>query len=116
MDRDERREMMDRTGRDEAALLRSQQVAAGAVHGPMHAKPPHGGASLVARSPLATIELSRAYEQSLEAERAAWQALAALPSDPAFNAAEWNAWRTAVEERDLATSELINYALSDPLR
>ncbi|WP_427913420.1 hypothetical protein ACPWT1_00120 [Ramlibacter sp. MMS24-I3-19] len=114
MDRDEQREMMDRTGRDEAALLQTQQVAAGAVHGPVHAKPPHGGTSLVARSALATTELSRAYEQSLDAERAAWHSLTALPADAAFDAAAWNRWRAAVEDRELATSELINYALAGP--
>lgn len=114
MDRDQLREMMDRTGRDEAALLRTQQVAAGAVHGPVHAKPPHGGASLVARSALATSELSRAYELSLETERAAWQSLVAFPADAAFDAVAWNRWRAAVEDRDLATRELINYALAGP--
>lgn len=112
MDRDRQREMMDRTGRDEAASLRAQQVAAGAVHSPVHEKPPHGGASLVTRSALGTTELSRAYEMALDAERAAWHSLAAFPADAAFEEAAWNRWRAAVEDRDLATSELINYALA----
>lgn len=111
MDRDQLREMLDCTSRDEAALLRTQQVAAGAVYGPVHAKPPHGGASLVARSALAKSELSSAYERSLEAERAAWQSLVSFPADEAFDAVAWNRWRAAVEDRDLATRELINYAM-----
>ena len=114
MDRDQLREMMDRTGRDEAALLRTQQVAAGAVHGPVHDKPPHGGASMVARSALATTELSRAYELALDAERAAWHSLAAFPADAAFDPAAWNRWRAAVEDREVATRQLINYALASP--
>lgn len=114
MDRDQTREMMDRTGRGEAAVLRTQQVAAGDVHSPLHDKPPHGGASLLARSALATIELSRAYELALDVERAAWHSLAGFPADAAFDAAARNRWRAAVEDRGVATRELINYALAGP--
>jgi hypothetical protein len=115
MDRDKQRAMMDRVGRDEAASLRTQQEAAGNVHGPVHTNPPHGEPSQTPRGALATTELSRTYLQALDAERAAWQALGGLPGDAAFDEAAWNVWRTAVEERDLATRRLINYALSPPL-
>lgn len=115
MNRDEQRAMMDRTGRDEAASLRVQQAAAGDGHSPVHAEAPHGERSQTPRSALGTRELSRAYVQALDSERAAWLALGGLPGDVKFAHDSWNAWRTAVEERDLATRNLINYALSQPL-
>lgn len=115
-DRKEQRAMLDRAGRDEAAWLRVQQVAAGGVHGPVHAAPPHGEPSRTPHSTLATADLARAYERALDAERAAWQGLGGLPADATFDMAAWDAWRTAVEERDLATRVLINYALSEPPR
>ena len=111
-DRSEHRALLDRAGRDEAASLRAQQVSAGGTHEPVHARPPHGEPSSTPRSPEATATLARDYVRALDAERAAWERLRGLPADATFDATAWDAWRTAVEERDLATRLLINYALS----
>lgn len=115
MDRDQQREMMDRAGRDEAASLQIQQQSAGTEHSPVHARPPHGEPSQTPRTALGTTGLSHNYVKALDAERVAWQALPGLPGDAAFDQTAWNRWRTAVEERDLATRNLINYALSPRL-
>lgn len=115
MDRNEHRDLMDNVGRDEAALRLQQQESAGHGHHPVHALPPHGESSPIARSNSAAGDLSRAYAQALQAECAAWQALhGRLPGEPGFEQRAWDAWRTAVEERDLATRVLINYALGVP--
>jgi hypothetical protein len=112
MDRNEHRDLMDHVGRDEAALRLQQQESAGDGHRPVHAMPPHGESSTLARGNGAAADLSRDYTQALETERAAWHALLGrLPGEPAFDQFAWDAWRTAVEERDLATRVLINYAL-----
>ena len=115
MNRNEHRELMDHIGRDEAALLLQQQESAGDSHRPVHATPPHGESSPIDRSIGAAGNLSRDYMQALEAERAAWLDLrGALPGEPEFDRRAWDAWRAAVEERDLATRLLINYALGAP--
>lgn len=111
-DRNHQRAMLDRAGRDEAGWLRVQKAAAGGVHGPVHAQPPLGEPSPTPHSVGATADLAQAYVRALEAERAAWQRVTGLPPDASFDAVAWNSWRTAVEERDLATRVLINYALS----
>lgn len=108
------RDMMDRAGRDEATLRQIQQDSAGEENRPVYARPPHGEPSLTPRSGDATAELTRSYVQALDREGAAWRAVTGLPGEPTYDRAAWDTWRAAVEERDLATRLLINYALSAP--
>ena len=114
MNPNQQRDMMDRAGRDEARLRQDQQDSAGEGHRPVHARPPHGEPSPGPRSDGAAAGLSGAYVQALDNEHAAWRAVRGLPGEPAFDRAAWDSWRSAVEERDLATRLLINYALSAP--
>ena len=112
MTNDEERQLLDRVARDEAASREAQQVSAGREHGPVEVYPVHGARSRIPRSDLASSRIMQAYTSALEAERGAWDLLRALPGDPAFLEAPWNAWRLAVEDRDEATRLLINYALT----
>lgn len=91
----------------------TQQVAAGNVHHPVHAIPPHGEPSAAVRTEDATAELERACLQALDNELAAWHSSRGLPGEAGFDQVTWNRWRSAVEERDLATRLLMNYALTD---
>ena len=108
------RDLFDRASRDESTARAAQQVSAGAGHRPVHGKPPFGEASATPRSPAGTVALSDAYVRALEVERDAWHNLSGLPGDAEFDRAAWDAWRGAVEAKDLATRLLINYSLSSP--
>lgn len=112
MGNDELRTLQDRVARDEAASRAAQQVSAGQDHSPVEVYPAHGSPSRIPRSVQASDRLAQAYTCALEVERRAWELLPAFPGDPAFVEAPWNAWRSAVEERDEATRLLINYALT----
>lgn len=109
---DDLRRLQDRVARDEAASREAQQLSAGRDHGPVEVYPVHGARSKIPRSAQASSRIVQAYTSALEVERRAWDLLPALPGDPAFREAPWNAWRLAVEDRDEATRLLINYALT----
>jgi hypothetical protein len=112
MSTDQERGLWDRVARDEAASRASQQALAGETHGPAEVYPAHGAPSKMPRSVPATYRLAQAYTSALAVERRAWELLPAFPGDPAFAEAPWNAWRSAVEDREEATRLLINYALT----
>jgi hypothetical protein len=114
MTNDEQRSLRDRVAREEAASRAAEQVSAGQDHGPVEVYPAHGAPSRIPRSMQATYRLAQAYTCALEVERSAWELLPALPGDPAFAEAPWNAWRSAVEDREATTRLLINYALTQP--
>lgn len=113
MNTPQQRELCDRASRDEAALRRKQQTAAGSVHSPVHDLPQHGEPPEQPRSPQASAALQSDYLRCLDEERHAWAGLAALPGEAGFDGVAWSRWRLAVEERDRATRLLINYALTD---
>jgi len=113
MDETQARQMKDQHSRDEAELRRSQQLAAGGEYSPVESSPQHGAAGLPGEGDeAAAVEQ---YEMALSVERSAWECFRSL-SHRSDSAAEWQAWRSAVEARDRATRVLINYLLEDMVR
>jgi hypothetical protein len=48
------------------------------------------------------------YQEAAEAERAAWEALrGALPGDPDFDQAQWDAWQLALRRTDKARKAML---------